>query len=217
MDFEQARLNMIEQQIRPWEVLDQHTLDLIAEIHREDFVPEGYRQLALADVRIPLLHDQLTMTPKVEARLMQSLAVQKQDKILEIGTGCGYLTALLGASGEVVHSVDIFPEFAEQARPKLDQYDLTNIHLHTGDASHGWHDASPYDVIVVTGSVPVLNEDFQSQLNTNGRLFIIVGESPVMEAMLIMRIGDQEWAYEELFETDLPPLIGASGQTLFEF
>lgn len=216
MNFEQARFNMIEQQIRTWEVLDQHTLDLFAEIHREDFFPDTYKQLALADVRIPLLHDQVTMTPKAEARLLQSLSVQDDDKVLEIGTGCGYLTALLARSADEVHSVDIFPVFADQARAKFAEYGLNKIHLHTGDASHGWQDGNRYDVIVVTGSVPVLDDSFRQQLTINGRLFIIVGESPVMEALLITRIGEQEWAKEGLFETDLPALIGASTQR-FEF
>ncbi|MCZ6525630.1 MAG: protein-L-isoaspartate O-methyltransferase [Gammaproteobacteria bacterium] len=216
MNFEQARFNMIEQQIRTWQVLDQRTLDLFAEIHREDFFPDTYKQLALADVNIPLLHDQVTMTPKVEARLLQSLSVQDNEKVLEIGTGCGYLTALLARSADEVHSVDIFPVFTEQARSKFAGYRLNNIHLHNGDASHGWQDGNRYDVIVVTGSVPVVDNSFRQQLRINGRLFIIAGESPVMEAMLITRIGEQEWAKESLFETDLPALVGASKQK-FEF
>jgi protein-L-isoaspartate(D-aspartate) O-methyltransferase len=217
MNFEQARLNMIEQQIRTWEVLDQKVLDLIARIHREDFVPEEYRQLALADTQLPLPHGQYTMTPKLEARLLQAVDLHKDDKVLEIGTGCAYLTALLAASAKHVTSVDIYPEFTEQAAEKLARYDLHNVTLETGDAVRGWSKHSPYDVIVVTGSVPVLESCFQEQLNGGGRLFVVAGASPAMEAMLITRISSQEWNREVLFETDLPPLVGARAPEKFRF
>ena len=217
MNFEQTRLNMIEQQIRPWDVLDQKVLDLIARIHREDFIPEEYRQLALADVQLPLLHDQCTMTPKLEARILQALDIRVDDKVLEIGTGCAYMTALLAASSRRVISVDIYPEFTELAAAKLARYDMHNVTLVTGDAARGWSKHSPYDVIVVTGSVPVLDPCFQEQLNEGGRLFVIVGASPVMEAMLLTRINALEWNREILFETDLPPLVGAQKPENFRF
>ena len=217
MNFAQARLNMIEQQIRTWDVLDQKVLDLITRMPREDFVPEEYRLLALADTQLPLAHGQCTMTPKLEARLLQALDVRKDDKVLEIGTGCAYLTALLAASAGHVTSVDIYPEFTEQAAQKLARYHLNNVTLETGDALHGWSKGSPWDVIAVTGSVPVLDSCFQEQLADGGRLFVIVGVSPVMEALLITRIGLQEWSREVLFETDLPPLVGAREQVKFRF
>ena len=217
MNFEQARYNMIEKQIRPWEVLDQETLELFGRIHREDFIPDDYRELALSDTNIPLLHQQVTMTPKVEARLVQGLKLGKHEKILEIGTGCGYLTALLACRGALVHSVDIFAEFAQLARPRLDKYGLDNVHLATGDAINGWPEAAPYDVIVVTGSVPLLGEAYQQQLNINGRLFVIVGRSPVMEARIITCIGNGEYAAESLFETDLPALLGTPAGPVFKF
>ncbi|MBF8270583.1 MAG: protein-L-isoaspartate(D-aspartate) O-methyltransferase [Gammaproteobacteria bacterium] len=217
MNFEQARENMIKQQIRPWEVADQRTLDLLAEIHREDFVPEPYKYLALADINIPLLHNQITMTPKVEARLLQDLAIQPHEKILEIGTGCGYLTALLANSGKIVHSIDIYPEFKEHASPRFKQYGLQNIHVHVGDAVRGWPQEAPYDVIVVTGSVPLLEWYFQEQLQTGGRMFVIVGQSPAMEARLITRTGPDTWNVTSLFETDLPPLVGAPKPESFRF
>lgn len=217
MNFEQARYNMIEKQIRPWEVLDQDTLELFDRIHREDFIPEEYKELALSDINIPLLHDQVTMAPKVEARLIQGLKIGKHEKVLEIGTGCGYLTALLGCRGTEVYSVDIFSEFTQLARPKLEKYGFDNIHLATGDAISGWPENSPYDVIVVTGSVPVLSDVYQKQLSINGRLFVIVGTSPVMEARVITRIGAAEFSSESLFETDLPPLIGAQAGPIFKF
>lgn len=217
MNFEQARYNMIEKQIRPWEVLDQETLELFSNIHREDFIPDDYKALALSDTKIPLLHNQVTMTPNVEARLLQGLKVEKHEKVLEIGTGCGYLTALLASRGGVVHSVDIFAEFTQLARPRLDKYGLDNVHLITGDAINGWLDAAPYDVIVVTGSIPFLRDDYQQQLNINGRMFVIIGCSPVMEATIITRIGNSEFSSESLFETDLPALIGAPSGHVFKF
>lgn len=217
MDFEKARVNMIEQQIRPWEVLDQDVLDLLASLHREDFVPEVYRRVALADVSIPIGHGEITMTPKSEARLLQSLLLEPGDRVLEIGTGCGYLTALLAKSVHEVISVDIYPDFTDRARSKLAQHGISNVRLETGDAIQGLPMMAPYDAIAVTGSVPVLTGDFQSQLAPGGRLFVIVGTSPVMEALLITRVGEQEWTSENLFETDLPALIGAPQKDIFTF
>lgn len=209
INLEQARLNMIEQQIRTWEVLDQDVLDLITSVHREDFVPDKFRQLALADVQLPLEHNQVTMTPKMEARLLQAVNIRKNDKVLEIGTGCAYLTALLAKSGNKIVTVDIYQDFIRDAERKLARYNINNVALEVGDAVDGWGKDSFYDAIVVTGSVPELKPCFQEQLTVNGRLFIIVGKSPVMEAQLITRIGENEWSREYLFETDLPPLIGA--------
>lgn len=215
MDFEKARYNMIEQQVRTWEVLDQDVLDLLAEIHREDFVPTAYRRVALADFTIPIGHDQLTMTPKTEARLLQSLMLTANDRVLEIGTGCGYLTALLARSALEVVSVDIHADFTASARDKLTTLGIDNVILHSGNAANGWPAGGPYDAIAVTGSVPLLGEALQSQLAPGGRLFVIVGEAPVMEARLITRISEREWASESLFETDLAPLIGVPQRSLF--
>lgn len=217
MNFEQARSNMIEQQIKPWNVPNQVVLDLISNIHREDFVPDEYRRLALADVRIPLAHDQVTMTPKVEARLLQALEIKLDDKILEIGTGCAYMTALLAKSGHHVHSIDIHPDFTEQAKLKLQQHDIQNVTLECGNAIHGWQQSSPYDVIVLTGSVPILEDHLQQQLKIGGRMFAIVGQSPAMEARLIKRVSENEWYNEILFETDLPELEGATQVETFKF
>jgi protein-L-isoaspartate(D-aspartate) O-methyltransferase len=214
-NFEQARLNMVEQQIRPWEVLDQNVLDLITSVHREDFIPDEFRQLAFADVQLPLAHAQVTMTPKMEARLLQVVNVRKTDKVLEIGTGCAYLTALLAKSSTHTLSVDIYPEFTRAAEKKLVNHQINNATLVTGNAVNGWDKNNTYDVIVVTGSVPVLNTCFQEQLGLNGRLFVIVGNSPVMEAQLITRMGENEWSKEVLFETDLPPLIGVKTKEQF--
>ena len=207
-NFELARLNMVEQQIRTWEVLDQDVLDLITSVHREDFIPEEFRQLAFADVQLPLGHNQVTMTPRIEARLLQAVNIRKTDKVLEIGTGCAYMTALLARSGNKIVTVDIFSDFIRDAGKKLAHYNINNVTLDSGDAANGWDKGNIYDVIVVTGSVPELNTCFQEQLAVSGRLFVIVGNSPVMEAQLITRIGENEWSKEILFETDLPPLIG---------
>ena len=153
MNFEQARFNMIEQQIRTWEVLDQNILDLLVDVRREDFIPEEYKQLALADTLIPLAHGQITMTPKVEARVLQSVNIQTKDKVLEIGTGCAYLTTLMAKMAYKVTSVDIYSDFTEQAEKKLKLYNIENVKLENGDAIAGWESSSPYDVIVATGSV----------------------------------------------------------------
>lgn len=217
IDFEQARLNMIEQQIRTWEVLDQDVLDLIYQIHREDFVPINYQQLALADTNIPLANGQVMMTPKLEARLLQAVALQKNDRVLEIGTGSAYLTALIAKRVQQLDSVDIFADFTKDALAKLENYQIENVQLHTADVLSNWKNQTSYDVIIVTGSMAELEQSLQGQLTESGRLFVIVGKSPVMEARLITRVGEKEWSNEVLFETDLPALIGAEESAPFQF
>jgi protein-L-isoaspartate(D-aspartate) O-methyltransferase len=209
MNLDQARYNMIEQQIRPWEVLDQRVLDLLSTVPREDFVPEGYRNMAFADINIPLGEGQVMMSPKVEARILQALTVQDDETVLEIGTGSGYFTALLATLAKQVFSVDINPDMTRQAGEKLAAHGLTNITLETGDAARGWDNHAPYDIIVVTGSLPLLPDTFKQALKVGGRLLAVVGDSPAMGVLLITRIGDTEWAQETLFETDLPALINA--------
>ena len=216
IDFEQARLNMIEQQIRPWQVLDQKVLDLLDLIHREDFVPADFRQLALADTNIPLANDQVMMTPKLEARLLQALDVREQDKVLEIGTGSAYLTALLAKSAEQVDSIDIFENFVTEAKSKLENYSIDNVSLKRADVLSDWRNESEYDVIVVTGSVLEIDSKLQQQLTAGGRMFVIVGESPIMEARLITRINDGQFNSEALFETELPALVGVHEPSSFE-
>jgi protein-L-isoaspartate(D-aspartate) O-methyltransferase len=215
MNFEQARFNMIEQQIRTWEVLDQRVLDVIASTPREDFVPERYRQLAFADINIPLDHGQAMMQPKLEGRILQVLAIQPSDSVLEIGTGSGYLTACLAKLGRHVHSVEIFPELKHAAQKRLAAHAIQNVALRIGDASAGWDVDAPYDVIAVTGSTPVLPPGFQQGLAIGGRLFVVVGQAPAMEALLITRVGENEWTRESLFETVLPPLVNASQSPRF--
>jgi protein-L-isoaspartate(D-aspartate) O-methyltransferase len=209
MNFERARLNMVESQIRTWEVLDQRVLDVIAATPREHFVPRPYRNLAFADTGIPLGHGQVMMSPKLEGRLLQALDIRPTDTVLEIGTGSAYLTALLARLGRRVSSVEIIPDFTLQADKKLAELGVRNVTLETGDAALGWDKHAPYDVIAVTGSLPVLPPSVPDLLTAGGRLFAVVGESPAMEAALITREGMREWLRESLFETDLPPLVNA--------
>lgn len=206
---------MVEQQIRPWNVLDQRVLDLMATTPRELFVPESFRNLAFTDTHIPLGNAQIMMTPKLEARALQALEIQPSDEALEIGTGSGYLTALLACSCKQVVSVEIAVDLSKSAAEKLAARNIQNATLEVGDGVEGWASAAPYDAIAVSGSVAVLYPHFQQQLRVGGRLFVIVGEDPVMEARLITRISDSEWSSESLFETSLPPLIGAEAPDRF--
>lgn len=214
---EQARFNMIEQQIRPAEVLDQRVLDVIAQIPREEFVPAEYRGLAFSDTNIPLGNGQQMMCPIMEARLLQALNIQPGEKILEIGTGSGYLTALLATLGGTVHSVEIDSQLLEQAKAKLAAHHIDNVTLSQGDAARGWDQNGPFDVIAITGSLPILPDSFQQNLSVGGRMAVIVGQSPVMEAQLITRIAEDQWRTEHLFETDFPALLNAEQPQAFVF
>ena len=207
MNIEQARHNMIEQQIRPWDVLDQRVLELMQRVPREDFVPAAYRNIAFTDMMIPIGHDQVMMEPKLEARLLQTLAPQQHEKVLEIGTGSGYLTALLASMAKEVVSVEIEPELLAAAKTRLARHGIDNVTLDQGDASMGWDARQPYDAIAVTGSLPTLPKGLCQNLQIGGRLFVIVGGEPAMKAMLITRINANEWREEILFETVVPPLM----------
>ena len=217
MDIEQARYNMVEQQIRTWEVLDQNVLDLLFRLKREDFVPPTYRALAFVDMEIPLGHGEKMLQPKLEARIVQELGIKKADRILEVGTGSGYMTALLAALGEHVYSVDIIAEFVRTAAGKLAAHGIRNTTVEEGDAARGWSPHAPYDVIVLTGSTPILPRAFQENLNVGGRLFAMVGEPPVMEARLITRLGRDAYNSTSLFETCVAPLKNALQPERFVF
>ena len=216
-EIEQARFNMIEQQIRPWDVLDQQVLDTMNAIHREDFVPEHYRSLAFADTNIPLGHEQVMMAPKLEGRVLQALAIAPADRILEIGTGSGYLTACLASLGQHVTSFDIMPDFTTAAGETLQGKDISNISLHTADVANGIDSDDRYDAIAVTGSLPMLQQQFHNNLSIGGRLFVISGSLPIMEAWLITRIDEANWARECLLETCIPPLLNADTTQEFIF
>ena len=217
LDFEVARFNMVEQQIRPWDVLDARVLHACTEVPRELFVPAAYRNLAFTDTSIAIGHDQHMMQPKVEARLLQALAVQPTDRILEIGTGSGYLTALLATLGAHVTSIEYYEDLAQGAKENLRHAGIGNIKLHVGDALDGWPTAEPYDVIAVTGSCPARRVAIEQQLGIGGRLFMVLGQAPVMEATLVTRLSKDSWTTEGLFETELAPLIGAEARPEFEF
>lgn len=217
MDVERARFNMVEQQIRPWEVLDTRVLDLLFKVRREDYVPDAYKALAFADLEIPLGHGERMLAPKLEARILQELAVMPDDRILEIGTGSGYMTALLASQGAHVYSVEIVAEFTQSASARLARHGIHNVTLESGDGALGWDKHGPYDVIVLTGSTPVLAESFTQTLKPGGRLFAVVGEAPVMEARLVTHAASGALGTVGLFETVIPALRNAPQRNRFVF
>jgi protein-L-isoaspartate(D-aspartate) O-methyltransferase len=217
MDIEQTRFNMVVQQIRPWYVLDDNVLDLLYKLKREEFVPAESRTAAFVDMEIPLGHGQVMLTPKMEARIVQELHINPTDKILEVGSGSGYMTALLAQRGEHVYSVEIIPELKALAEKNLQAHGITNVTLEQGDAARGWPQHAPYDAIVLTASTPALPEAFQNSLNPGGRLFAIVGEDPVMEALIITCVAPGQFTSTTLFETSTAPLINALQPARFTF
>jgi protein-L-isoaspartate(D-aspartate) O-methyltransferase len=221
MDFNQARFNMVEQQVRPWDVLDPRVLNVIGNIPREQFVPEVSRNLAYADTRIPIGEFQgrtsHMLNPVIEGRMLQSLQITEDDIILQIGTGTGYITACLATLGRHVDSVDINPELTALAEQNLARFEITNVNLSTGDGSQKWEQKQYYDCIAIMGSMPDVPEFYKKALKEGGRMFVVVGEAPVMKALLVTRIGKNEWTLDELFETSIDPLINAEKPEAFEF
>lgn len=214
-NMEQARFNMVEQQIRPWDVLDLRVLDLLSEVKREQFVPPAHKEMAFMDTEIPLGHDVCMWQPRVEARVLQELHIRPGDHVLEVGTGSGYLTALLSRLAKKVTSVEIVPELRAFAEKNLAARRIDNVTLALGDAAQGW--PGTYDVIVLTGSVPVLPEAFKKSLNTGGRLFAIVGDAPAMQAKLITCVTPGMFESKTLFETNIPLLQNAVQPKRFVF
>lgn len=217
MDWEQVRFNMVEQQIRPWEVLDQEVLDSLYVVRREQFVPEAHRALAFSDLEIPLGDGEAMMQPKVEARVLQEVAVKANDKVLEIGTGSGYLTALLAHRVRHVVSVEINPRLKTFGEANLRAAGVKNVTLESGDGARGWASHAPYDVIVLTGSTPLLPDSFLQQLTVGGRLFAIVGDPPVMSARLATCVGESSYNVIDIFETSIAPLKNALQPERFVF
>jgi len=217
MNLEQARTNMVEQQIRPWEVLDQDVLDLLYVVPREAFVPPALRNLAFVDMEIPIGEGERMWAPKIEARALQALALHKTDRVLEIGTGSGYLTALLAHRAAQVRSVEINPALAAFGRANIERHGVDNVTLETGDAARGWAAGAPYDVIVLTGSVPVLPQAILAQLAPGGRLFAVVGEAPIMTAQLVTSVTPGTFRSTGLFETVLAPLVNCEQPPRFRF
>ena len=216
MDFEQARFNMVEQQVRTWDVLDQEVLNLLFAVKREHFVPAAYRALAFADLEIPLGDGEYMWTPKMEARVVQELELKPDEATLEIGTGSGYLTALLARRSADVTSVEINPRLLLQASAHLASAGIRNVRLEKGDGARGWRDQT-YDAIVLTGSTPMLPDSWFKQLRPGGRLFAVVGDAPAMAARLARWSAPGAIIQQDLFETVVAPLKNALQPERFVF
>jgi protein-L-isoaspartate(D-aspartate) O-methyltransferase len=216
MDVTYAREQMVDQQVRAWDVLDGRVLNTLREVPREKFVPEKYRDLAYADTRIPLAHGTSMMTPMQTGRLLQALKINNNDYALEVGTGSGYLTACLAHLAGKVLSLDIYEDFTDQARQLLESLGVSNVQLKTRDATT-LDEENVYDVIAVTGSLPKYTDNFERALKPGGRLFVVTGTGPVMEAMLVTRIAAEKWVRDILFETSLPALVNCQAPDSFRF
>ncbi|WP_322059298.1 protein-L-isoaspartate O-methyltransferase [Paraburkholderia sp. J63] len=217
MNIEQARFNMIEQQIRPWEVLDQDVLNLLSIVKREHFVPAAYVDLAFADLEVPLPNDQHMLAPRVEARVLQELAVKKHESVLEIGAGSGYMAALLAHRAQKVLTVEIDTELADFARANFVKNGVLNAEVVQGDGSRGWAANAPYDVICVSGGLPVVPQELLEQLKVGGRMAAFVGGAPVMEAQIITRMDEKQYRIASVFETYVEPLENAVQPSRFKF
>ena len=217
MNFEKARFNMVEQQIRPWEVLDQDVLDLLMTVKREEFVPAAYRDLAFTEVEIPIGCGQVMLKPVIEGKVLQALRLGKADSVLEIGTGSGYFAALLAARTEWVRTIEIEPELVKLASANLARNGVENVVVVQGDGIGGWAERAPYDVIVVSGGLPFVPQALLEQLKVGGRLFAFVGEAPVMKARLITCEAEGRFRTEDVFETVVPMLENAPQREAFSF
>ena len=217
MDVERLRYNMVESQIRTWEVLDQAVLDTLFAVKREEYVPPQYRSLAFVDMEIPLGHGEVMLAPKLEARMLQELTLRPTDRVLEVGTGSGYMTALLAQRAAHVYSVELHADLSAEAGSRLALHGVRNVTLEVGDAARGWSKHAPCDAIVLTGSVPMLAAPLKAQLRTGGRLLAIVGEPPAMTATLVTCVTEGAWNQTGLFETCIAPLRNAPQPERFVF
>ncbi len=217
MDFEQARYNMVEQQIRPWDVLDQDVLDLLYVVPCEEFVPEAFKVLAFTDMEIPIGEGEKMWAPRLEARVLQELAVKKSDRVLEVGTGSAYLCALLAHRAAHVYSVEIRPALAAFGKANAARHGLDNVTLAVGDGARGYSQWAPYDVIVLTGSTPLVPQSLLDQLAPGGRLFAVTGDAPIMAARIVTCVAPGAYRTAELFETLLTPLVNAAQPSRFKF
>lgn len=217
MDIEKSRFNMVEQQIRPWDVLDAKVLALLFKVKREDFVPAVYQSLAFVDMEIPLGQGEKMWPPRLEARALQALHVQAHERVLEVGTGSGYFTALLAAQAGAVVTVECHADLREEAERKFHAHGLTRIQTRAGDAARDWEGDGQFDVIVLTGSTPLLPESYLKRLNPGGRLFAIVGEAPAMHARLVTCLDTGNYRSDDLFETVTAPLVNALQPERFVF
>jgi protein-L-isoaspartate(D-aspartate) O-methyltransferase len=216
MNVDAAREQMIEQQVRAWDVFDEDVLNAMREVRREDFATKEFHRLAFADSSIPLPHGQTMLPASIHGRILQALAVTPNDIVLEVGSGSGYLSACLGRLSSRVRSMEIVPELAELSRTNLFNAAINNVAVEVGDATK-LDELSTYDVIALTGSLPIYDERFQRALKPGGRLFVVVGEAPAMEAWLVTRMGEREWHRQGLFETAIDPLIHAARPPAFVF
>lgn len=217
MNFEQARFNMVEQQIRPWEVLDFDVLDLLMSVRREEFVPEAYKSLALSEAEIPLGHGASMLIPVIEGKILQAIQVKRSDKVLEVGAGSGYFAALLAARADWVRTVEIDPALVTMAHENLKRYGVENVIVEEGDAIRGWPSNAPYDLIVVSGGVPFIPETLLQQIKVGGRLFAFVGEPQLMTATLVTQVSEGNFRTESLFENAVPMMRNAPQKSQFKF
>ncbi|MFZ3084603.1 protein-L-isoaspartate O-methyltransferase family protein [Rhodoferax ferrireducens] len=217
MNLEQARFNMIEQQIRPWNVLDANVLELLSVVKREDFVPLAHKALAFMDMEIPLGQGQVMLAPRVEARMLQDAAVQKHEKVLEIGTGSGYMAALLAHRAQRVISLEINPELAQMARSNLQKAGIHNVEVRQFDGAKGVSADGPFDVIVLSGSVAEVPQALLAQLKVGGRLVGIVGEEPTMRLNIVTRLSDAEFKTSTPWDTVAPRLLNFPEPSHFHF
>jgi protein-L-isoaspartate(D-aspartate) O-methyltransferase len=217
MNIEQARFNMIEQQIRPWNVLDQDILDMLFVVKREQFVPAAYHNLAFADAEIPLPGGESMLMPKYEARMVQEVAPKKHENVLEIGTGSGYMAALLAHRAGKVTTVEINPETRELAQNNLARAGFGNVTVELGNGAEGWANGAPYDLIVVSGALEVLPQALLAQLKVGGRIGAIIGQPPAMDFVVVTRTGDATYRTVKIFETNVKYLSGAPAVSHFQF
>jgi len=217
LNLEQARVNMVEQQVRTWEVLDSHVLDAMREVPREDFAPADYRRMAFSDLRISLPQGQVMMKPIEEGRMLQALEIQPGHRVLEIGTGSGFIAACLAHIGASVLTIDIVEELTERARRRFERLSIDGIEVRQADALADFDPGETFDAVAVTGSAAEVPDRFRQWLKPGGRLFAVRGFSPVMEAVTMTRSEHDHWQVDSLFDTDLPRLIGAEDRPQFEF
>lgn len=209
MDLQLARNNMIEQQVRPWDVLDQRVLDVLSEVPRESFLEAQHKGLAYSDFQLPIGHGQHMLKPTLDGRLLQALLLKLTDTVLEVGTGSGYLTACLARLCAHVDSIEIIPALAESAKARLNEMGVSNVLIQQQDAAEVWDARDGYDAIVFSGALPSIPEYYRNKMNIGGRLFALIGEAsnPTMEAVVLTRVRESEWSRESLFEASVEPLV----------
>lgn len=220
MNLQQARSNMIEQQVRPWDVLDQRVLDVLADIPREKFVEEQHQGLAYSDFQLPIGFGQTLFKPTLDGRMLQTMAINVTDRVLEIGTGSGYLTACIARLANTCDSAEIHPELARKASGRLAELGISNVSVHELDAAESWDAGDSYDAIAFGGSIESIPEFYKQKMAMGGRLFAVLGsiDEPTMEAVLVTRLSETEWTQESMFETRIDPLINfATKETEFVF